>query len=54
MAVDPWHSAGRLSYEGVEYCFCSLGCAGSFAQDPHSYTMTDPPSATHHPSGNSP
>jgi adenylate cyclase len=54
MAVDPWHSAGRLTHEGVEYCFCSLGCAGVFAQDPHSYTMTDHPSATHHPSGNSP
>jgi hypothetical protein len=25
MAVDPWHSAGRLTHEGVEYCFCSLG-----------------------------
>jgi adenylate cyclase len=24
MAVDPWHSAGRLTHEGVEYCFCSL------------------------------
>lgn len=54
MAVDPWHSAGRLTHEGVEYRFCSLGCAGTFAQDPHSYTMTDSPSATHHPSGNSP
>ena len=21
MAVDPWHSAGRLTHEGVEYCF---------------------------------
>jgi YHS domain-containing protein len=25
------------SYQGVEYCFCSLGCAGAFAQDPTSY-----------------
>jgi adenylate cyclase len=32
MAVDPWHSAGRLTHQGVEYCFCSLGCAGAFAQ----------------------
>jgi adenylate cyclase len=38
MAVDPWHAAGRLTYQGVEYCFCSLGCAGTFAQDPSSYT----------------
>jgi adenylate cyclase len=41
MAVDPWHSAGRLSYQGVEYCFCSLGCAGAFAQHPSSYTATE-------------
>jgi class 3 adenylate cyclase len=54
MAVDPWHSAGRLTHEGVEYCFCSLGCAGAFAQHPARYTMTDHPSATHHPSGNGP
>jgi class 3 adenylate cyclase/YHS domain-containing protein len=54
MAVDPWHSAGRLTHEGVEYCFCSLGCAGTFAQDPHSYTITDHPSAAQHPSGNGP
>jgi adenylate cyclase len=41
MAVDPWHSAGRLIHEGVEYCFCSLGCAGAFAQYPARYTATD-------------
>jgi adenylate cyclase len=41
MAVDPWHSAGRLTHQGVEYCFCSLRCAGAFAQHPSSYTATD-------------
>jgi adenylate cyclase len=41
MAVDPWHGAGRLIHEGVEYCFCSLGCAGAFAQDPSRYTAND-------------
>jgi adenylate cyclase len=41
MAVDPWHSVGRLTHQGVEYCFCSLGCAGAFAQQPSSYTPTD-------------
>jgi adenylate cyclase len=41
MAVDPWHGAGRLTYQGVEYCFCSLGCAGAFAQHPARYTATD-------------
>src|SRR5215216_4346951 len=41
MAVDPWHSAGRLTHEGVEYCFCSLGCAGAFAQHPATYAAGD-------------
>jgi adenylate cyclase len=41
MAVDPWHSAGRLTHEGIEYCFCSLECAGTFAQHPARYTATD-------------
>jgi YHS domain-containing protein len=44
MAVDPWHGAGRLTHQGVEYCFCSLECAGTFAQHPDSYTTTDRPS----------
>jgi class 3 adenylate cyclase len=39
MAVDPWHGAGRLSHEGVEYCFCSLGCAGAFARQPDRFTV---------------
>lgn len=38
MAVDPWHGAGRLTHHGVEYSFCSLGCAGAFAQHPGRYT----------------
>jgi YHS domain-containing protein len=38
MAVDPWRGAGRLTHQGVEYCFCSLGCAGAFAQHPGRYT----------------
>src|SRR5512132_1191832 len=41
MAVDPWHSAGRLTHEGVEYCFCSLGCAGAFARHPARYAAGD-------------
>jgi class 3 adenylate cyclase/YHS domain-containing protein len=43
MAVDPWHGAGRLTHQGVEYCFCSLRCAGAFAQDPSRYTALDHP-----------
>jgi YHS domain-containing protein len=30
----------------VEYCFCSLECAGAFAQHPDSYTRTDRPSGS--------
>lgn len=37
MAVDPEHEAGRLTYEGVEYHFCSLQCAQVFAQSPARY-----------------
>lgn len=37
MAVDPEHSAGTLRYEGVEYHFCSLDCAGKFAAAPERY-----------------
>ena len=41
MAVDPGHDVGRLTHQGVEYCFCSLGCAGAFAQHPSRYTAND-------------
>ena len=34
MAVDPDHAPGRLMYEGTAYFFCSLACAGAFAQRP--------------------
>jgi class 3 adenylate cyclase/YHS domain-containing protein len=37
MAVDPDHSAGRLSHEGADYHFCSLACAGKFAAAPERY-----------------
>ena len=38
MAVDPDRSAGRLSYEGTAYFFCSLECAGAFAQRPERFS----------------
>ena len=37
MAVDPDHAAGRLMYEGTLYYFCTLACAGAFAQQPESF-----------------
>ena len=38
MAVDPDRTAGRLTYEGITYFFCSLACAGDFAQRPERFT----------------
>jgi adenylate cyclase len=37
MAVDDRRAAGTLTYQGVEYHFCSLDCAGKFAADPDRY-----------------
>jgi class 3 adenylate cyclase len=34
MAVDRSQAAGKLDYNGHEYIFCSLTCAGRFAADP--------------------
>src|SRR3954463_14801529 len=34
MAVDPERAAGRLTYEGAAYFFCTLECAGEFARGP--------------------
>jgi hypothetical protein len=45
MAVDPWHGAGRLTYQGIEYCFCTsvlgqaLGLVGD--HDPHGQVDQD-------------
>ena len=37
MAVDPDRAAGRLVHDGGAYFFCSLSCAGAFAQQPERY-----------------
>jgi adenylate cyclase len=34
MAVDPERAPGQLTFEGTAYFFCSLTCAGTFAQNP--------------------
>jgi class 3 adenylate cyclase/YHS domain-containing protein len=39
MAVDPEHAAGALVHRGVEYRFCSLGCAAAFAAAPDRYAV---------------
>lgn len=39
MTVDPQHSAGALSHNGVTYYFCSLGCVSKFAAGPERYTV---------------
>ena len=40
MAVDPERAAGRLIYAGTAYFFCTLTCAGHFAQAPERYVGT--------------
>jgi adenylate cyclase len=42
MAVDPERAAGRLLYDGDAYYFCSLTCAGTFAQAPERYAQNAP------------
>ena len=37
MAVDPEHAPGQLKYAGTAYFFCSLTCAGLFAQNPERF-----------------
>jgi adenylate cyclase len=37
MVVDPERCAGRLVHDEVTYFFCSLSCAGMFAQQPDRY-----------------
>jgi adenylate cyclase len=38
MVVDPERAAGRLIHDGEAYFFCSLSCAGTFAQQPERYS----------------
>lgn len=37
MRVDPAHAPGRLRFAEDDYWFCSLRCAGLFAQEPEKY-----------------
>jgi adenylate cyclase len=37
MAVDPERAPGRLLHGGTAYFFCSLSCAGQFAQNPERF-----------------
>lgn len=38
MTVEPGIEADRISHQGVEYLFCSDGCASKFRSDPAQYT----------------
>ena len=38
MAVDPERAPGRLTHQGHAYFFCSLACAGQFAQQPERFS----------------
>jgi class 3 adenylate cyclase/YHS domain-containing protein len=46
MAVDPRRAPGRLLHEGDAYYFCSLTCAGQFAQRPGRYAVPLPSAET--------
>ena len=37
MAVDSNRAAGRLVYDDTTFFFCTLSCAGAFAQDPQRF-----------------
>ncbi len=39
MAVDPERAPGQLRYDGAAYFFCSLTCAGTFAQNPERFAV---------------
>jgi hypothetical protein len=43
MAVDPRHSPGRLSHQGVEYCFCSLGALAPSPSTPPGIPIANRP-----------
>jgi len=38
MRINPATSAGRLTYAGTDYLFCSLRCAAKFAAEPDRFT----------------
>jgi class 3 adenylate cyclase/YHS domain-containing protein len=40
MAVDPEQAAGRLSFSGAAYYFCTLTCAGEFARAPERFAAS--------------
>ena len=37
MAITPEHCAGKIIYESVEFCFCSLECVSAFSANPARY-----------------
>ena len=51
MAVDPDHATARREHDGIEYFFCSPGCAETFdaAPERHARTATRPRGAEREP-----
>ena len=41
MRINPATAAGRLTYAGTDYLFCSLDCAARFATHPDRFTAGD-------------
>lgn len=41
MSIDPATAAGKTSYEGRDYYFCSKACEEEFTRDPARYRHAD-------------
>lgn len=41
MSIDPATAAGKTSYEGRDYHFCSKACEDEFKRDPARYRHAD-------------
>ncbi len=47
MDVDPKTAAGKSTYQGKMYYFCSLGCKRDFDKDPQKYVTASTPPGGH-------
>ena len=41
MTVDPAAAAAPRTFDGIDYWFCSAGCAEAFDADPNTYTTKE-------------
>ena len=48
MDVDPKTAAGKSTYQGKTYYFCSPGCKRAFDKEPEKYLKPGTPKSSHH------